>query len=1321
MDKSNSSGTEVRDPPGAAYFFNSKEVDDGASAASEVSKRSSRSGVSFSSKASAAKLLKTGSAPTVRNGDENENENSLNQVNKQGDDQTPPDGDKKKKNFKTPGSKKGGIFSRLFGSPKSEKKRDRKGDKSSSARSGAVLEGEVASTDSSGPTYESSGNPGTPPLPPTTTASASDGNEGKNDDNHTGNEQQLEAHTRADVSTSSQMGNEGKDQSQQETGDSKGPLNDSKSATLVESPVNGVQKGLEQSILGNSTCSPDPKDDIFLPHGGSSSSCSEDRRPQDTSMSGGILDSRLDEPSGIDYNYTPMKTMNSPGMAIPTPHWNKEGNDTSRALLFPHRLQASPNGDSIYYDLEEVDKTRFPAPAGFPTDDGNNKSTDSFSWEQVQRYVHETEERMREQLQEEHQQTLLEVQNQAAQALQEHGIQWKADSEAEYRKMDALLKEEQYKTQQKEVTILHKTTALEEMKLQVDQAARERRTYMSKIAQLEAELQKAKGISQGAGLEKLNDMKDSQGTIQRLRNEMKRKPVDHKDGHARTLSSQHTGEELQRAHQDELRAMQAGKDEALQQVEALKEQVQMMLRETKSNNEEDVIVLKAEKELAERRIVELQEQLDAMIALRKAKELVMPDSGKEALPHYQQLVLAKVEIESLQRQLDGHDISTVDDLDRFKELLAKHQESQDEIATLKEQIKELSRFEDKSLYQSASFEDGFLNVTNNRDKLMDKIDYLQESCDNDAKSSELGSDHFIRNLKEELTALRLLREADRLDQEQRLQEVRKLYDSKMEEKAQSTDIEGRAEMELEILDLKERLETSRQASASALNSANASFAAERDELTADLSTLLRDGDPPEGETLGNLQMKFDQEKQQIAEAYESKILALQKEKEQLSRGHESELKALKTKLGLGEEEQEVMQAKILNLERRLQDDTNKVRREALELVEKETQLLRAQMKTERNRYEKEKNEILESSEKECDMLCSKMEELRNYYKAEIERAKRLTAESSKDEIAKLQEQLEELRSKHKMLSIETLEKHQKELEDLQRKSETEIFALRRKLREVSVASDSERKTLTEKLQDLEASNLVMQETHAVELEQAKVEGRSELDTEIKRLQDELTVLRSETEGNRDSEAKRNEERMEYERQMRQIREEHGKEIEEMIAQLDLVEAEHNARCSEQVKSIKEKEAVISALGSQLADAEKRLVDFDDKMDDLTLELDVVQEEAKRAKEDLEQRTAEVERLKQSHQKAMEAELALREEACEAAREEMIERAEIQHQQANDVYKKLKHEYDAALGRISFLEKNIQKAAKEADEAKNAQASREADLSDELAQVKACKY
>lgn len=195
-------------------------------------------------------------------------------------------------------------------------------------------------------------------------------------------------------------------------------------------------------------------------------------------------------------------------------------------------------------------------------------------------------------------------------------------------------------------------------------------------------------------------------------------------------------------------------------------------------------------------------------------------------------------------------------------------------------------------------------------------------------------------------------------------------------------------------------------------------------------------------------------------------------------------------------------------------------------------------------------------------------------------------------------------------------------------------------------------------------------------------------------------------------------RKEYESQVREVRAEHGKEIEEMLSQLDLVEAEADQRYTRSEKVVIAKDAVISALGSQLAEAQTRLNNFTERHDSISRELEATHEETQFLASEIEKKSQAIQRMKVAHQQALENELVLREKTCEDAREEMIARAEQQFDQANATYKKLKQEYDTAIVKLSCLEKDLKVAKKEVHEAKKKQESREFDLADKLAQAKA---
>jgi chromosome segregation ATPase len=252
----------------------------------------------------------------------------------------------------------------------------------------------------------------------------------------------------------------------------------------------------------------------------------------------------------------------------------------------------------------------------------------------------------------------------------------------------------------------------------------------------------------------------------------------------------------------------------------------------------------------------------------------------------------------------------------------------------------------------------------------------------------------------------------------------------------------------------------------------------------------------------------------------------------------------------------------------------------------------------------------------------------------------------------------------------------------------------------------------------------MERKHKGEVESAKDEAKKEMEAEFRVLEETVKAMEMGdnelTKRVAELQAKTVADRKEYSHRVREVRAEHGKEIEELLSQLDMVEAEHNERYKQKDKYMKEKDTVISALGSQLADAQSRLGANHESQESLAKELEALRENLDMARAEIEARNQDIVRLVAEHQRGIDAEMILREEAIELAREEMIERAEVQFQQANATYKKLKHEFDSATSKIATLERDVRFAKKEAAEMKKRQEGREVDLADELAQAKSGK-
>jgi hypothetical protein len=211
--------------------------------------------------------------------------------------------------------------------------------------------------------------------------------------------------------------------------------------------------------------------------------------------------------------------------------------------------------------------------------------------------------------------------------------------------------------------------------------------------------------------------------------------------------------------------------------------------------------------------------------------------------------------------------------------------------------------------------------------------------------------------------------------------------------------------------------------------------------------------------------------------------------------------------------------------------------------------------------------------------------------------------------------------------------------------------------------------------------------------------RNQRDGEIQTLKEELEKQRGDA----------------NERKLQQVDKDHSIQLDELLTQLDLIEAEHGQKVLEITS---EKDAIIAALGAQLTDAKTREKEVDATHEKLTVNLARVQEEASTAKENVENMKNELEYTKSAHDNLIMGEGERRERACEEAREEMIERAEIQFKAANDLYINLKKEYDSSIAEVERVESELKDVKTKLEAAKNEKEDRVADLKAEVAELKA---
>jgi ABC-type transporter Mla subunit MlaD len=164
-------------------------------------------------------------------------------------------------------------------------------------------------------------------------------------------------------------------------------------------------------------------------------------------------------------------------------------------------------------------------------------------------------------------------------------------------------------------------------------------------------------------------------------------------------------------------------------------------------------------------------------------------------------------------------------------------------------------------------------------------------------------------------------------------------------------------------------------------------------------------------------------------------------------------------------------------------------------------------------------------------------------------------------------------------------KFEEDLDGVKTKANSDLDALQKTLDSMK----NQKEEASTRVQSLESQVRVMERKHEGEVESAKDEAKTEMEAEFCVLEE--TVKSMEMGDNElmkkvaELQAKTEADRIEYTHRVREVCAEHGKEIEELLTQLDLVEAEHNKRYKQKEKYIKEKDTIISALGSQLADSQ----------------------------------------------------------------------------------------------------------------------------------------
>ena len=192
----------------------------------------------------------------------------------------------------------------------------------------------------------------------------------------------------------------------------------------------------------------------------------------------------------------------------------------------------------------------------------------------------------------------------------------------------------------------------------------------------------------------------------------------------------------------------------------------------------------------------------------------------------------------------------------------------------------------------------------------------------------------------------------------------------------------------------------------------------------------------------------------------------------------------------------------------------------------------------------------------------------------------------------------------------------------------------------------------------------------------------------------------------------------HERELLSVQDQQRAEIDELINQLDAVEAEHNARYKKLRSEVGQKDAVISAVGTQLAEVNDKNMALQKASMAMTTDLEGARAEAEATRIAATELEESLELMRVDHKKAKDDEARRRAAACEEIKADMIRQAEEQFAVANAHYLKLKGEFENAKNANGKLEKELQKARDESRQVEKRRQAEEVEMRADVAQLRA---
>jgi hypothetical protein len=805
----------------------------------------------------------------------------------------------------------------------------------------------------------------------------------------------------------------------------------------------------------------------------------------------------------------------------------------------------------------------------------------------------------------------------------------------------------------------------------------------------------------------------------------------------------HTEKELEQKNAAALEAIQQDAEKQLmehgkQWNKEHEEELSQVKKEMESRMEQQRLEMEQDKREAEQRWMETSEQ-ERSEFLEKMDVLVTK-ANTEALEHQSRTMELRAEqnakIQRLEKELQEHQGDVEEGMASLTEATQENNTLSERISTLEATVMTLK--DDKEFTQRAHEEE----MQRMKDETELKLDLtIKQLIDASTVETEV--------LRSKISELEAYSTKVRLGHEQSLVALSEAH---------------KMELEKQKNEFNDLIEKERQATLSIAS-------AEKLELVAKIETLetslvseqeaSKQGEKHHGEEMESV-------RKEIKEAHK---MELEKQRNEVRDLMEKERQAALSIQSIASAEKLVLVAELETLlvsEREAREQDEKARAEEMEIVRKEIEEahkmeLEKQQDKFRDCMEKERQAALSvqsiaSAVKlelvaKIETLISEREAREKGEKAhaeEMEIVRKEIEEAHKMDLEKQQDEFHDCMEKERQaaLSIASVEKLllDAKIETL----ETSLFSEREAHDQGKKVHAEEIEIVRNEKEDLEKEFLELKDSLEAErkewktsLESNQEEMQSRYENKIQKLEELLEKQRQDFDKEkneimvmqRDASTKENElseklvaleaqahtDKEEYAKGLQQVRDEHTAEIDEMLAQLDLVEAEHNQKYEAKLESIKQKEAIIAALGAQLAEAAAKTIALEDERQQGIASAEAARGEAEIARTASRSLQMSLDQLRDDHRKELEKERRKRDEACQQVKEEMITAAEEQFGKANEHYVKLKHEYDSTIMKVGRIERELKSSKRELDSCKKEQTAREVETRAELAQLKAGEY